>query len=74
MKTTVTIQNLKCESCKNAVTLKLNKIEGISNVEIDIPTASVTFEYKTHNIMEGLRMELKEMGYPITGDPNTVVS
>ncbi|OEJ99108.1 heavy metal transporter [Flavivirga aquatica] len=74
MRTTVSIQNMKCDGCKNAVIIKLNKVEGISNVEVDITTSHVSFDYATHNAMEGLRMELADMGYPITGDPNTIVS
>jgi len=69
MRAIFAIQNLKCDGCKNAVTIKLNKAEGISNVEIDVATRKVSFEYKSHNAMEGLRMELAAMGYPITGGP-----
>jgi len=74
MRTTVTIQNLKCEGCKNALKIKLSKIKGISNVKVNVSKSSVSFDYTTHNVMEGLRTELRDMGYPITGDPNTIVS
>lgn len=74
MRTTVTIQNLKCEGCKNALQIKLNKVDGISRVDVNVSESSVTFDYTTHNVIEGLRAELKDMGYPITGDPNTIVS
>lgn len=72
MRTTVTIQNLKCDGCKGAVTIRLNKTDGISNVVIDVSKSRVSFDYKTHNTLEGLRMDLKDMGYPITSDPNTI--
>ncbi|SHG54549.1 heavy-metal-associated domain-containing protein [Winogradskyella jejuensis] len=74
MRTTVHIQNMKCEGCKNALRIKLNKVDGISNVEINIADSSVAFDYTTHNVIEGLRAELRDMGYPITGDPNSIVS
>lgn len=70
----MTIQNLKCEGCKNALQIKLNKVDGISRVDVNVSESSVTFDYTTHNVIEGLRAELKDMGYPITGDPNTIVS
>tara|TARA_R110002051_G_scaffold7699_2_gene34171 strand:- start:4161 stop:4445 length:285 start_codon:yes stop_codon:yes gene_type:complete len=74
MRTTVTIQNLKCDGCKNTLQIRLSKIKGISNVNINVPKSTVSFNYMTHNVMEGLRAELSDMGYPITGDPNTIVS
>ncbi len=73
MRTTVTIQNLKCDACKSNVIHIISKMEGISNVSINIGKSALSFDYKTHNTMEGLRMELAEMGYPITEDPNTIV-
>ncbi len=74
MRTTVTIQNLKCEGCKNAIQKRMQQIVGISKVEIDVDSCSVSFDYRSHNAMEGLRAELTDLGYPITGDPNTIVS
>ncbi len=68
MRTTVTIQNLKCDGCKNTVTIKLHKVVGISNVEIDVAKSTLSFDYKTHNAMEGLRIELAAIGYPIILD------
>ncbi|WP_299210523.1 heavy-metal-associated domain-containing protein [uncultured Dokdonia sp.] len=72
MRTTVTIQNLQCDGCKNAVAIQLNKVEGISNIAIDVSRSSVSFDYSTHNTLEGLRMHLKEIGFPITNDPNRI--
>ena len=74
MRTTVHIQNMKCEGCKNALEIKLDKVNGISNVEVNIADSSVAFDYTTHNVIEGLRAELRDMGYPITGDPNSIVN
>ena len=74
MRTTVIIQNLKCAGCKNSIDRKLSKIIGISNLSIDVSTRSISFEYTTDNAMEGLRGQLDIMGYPITGDPNTIMA
>ena len=74
MRTTVTIQNLKCEGCKNAIAKRMAGILGISNIDIDVVSSEVSFDYKTHNALEGLRSELADIGYPITGDPNTIVA
>ncbi len=74
MHTTVIIQNLKCKGCKNTVNKYLEKIEGISNIKIDVETNHVSFNYKTDNAIENVRIELSELGYPIIGDPNTIAS
>ena len=73
METKVIIQNLKCDGCKNAITKRMQKIQGISNISINIDKSEVSFSYTTHNALEGLREELTDLGYPITGDPNTIL-
>ncbi|MEB2780737.1 heavy metal-associated domain-containing protein [Algoriphagus sp. C2-6-M1] len=72
MRATVIIENLKCDGCKNALQIKLSKIKGVSNVDINVSKSRVSFDYMTHNVMEGLRAELRDMGYPITEDPAIV--
>jgi hypothetical protein len=49
------------------------KVTGISNITINVSNSEVSFDYTTHNALEGLRITLSELGYPITGDPNTIV-
>ncbi|MGV6831240.1 MAG: heavy-metal-associated domain-containing protein [bacterium] len=72
MKTKVVIQNLQCPFCQNAVIKRMLKIEGVSNIHVDLENSEVAFEYTTHNVLEGLRENLSELGYPITTDPNTI--
>lgn len=74
MTTTVTIQNLKSNHCKNMVIHKMLYVEGITNVKIDLESAEVSFDYTTHNVLEGLRQKLSDLGYPITPDPNTITN
>lgn len=73
MRTTVKIQNLKCDSCKNAVAKKMLSVKGITDVIIDLDRFEVSFNYTTHNALEGLREELYNIGYPITKDPNRII-
>ena len=72
MRTTVNIQNLRCDACKKKVAMQLNKLEGISNIVIDVSSGTLSFDYRTHNTLEGLRMDLKAIGFPITKDPNRI--
>lgn len=73
MRTTVNIQNLKCNGCKRSIEVKLSKIKGISNIFIDVPENRVSFNYESQSVIEKLRKTLIDIGYPITGDPNTIV-
>ena len=72
MRTTVVIANLTCEHCKNTVEAQLKKVVGISNISINIKKSKVSFDYKTHNTLEGLRMDLEAIGFPITKDPSWI--
>lgn len=73
MQTLVTIQSLKCEECKDTVTQCLEKQPGISNIVIDIKAGDVSLDYVTHNSLEGARMELAKLGFPITRDPDVII-
>lgn len=72
MKAKVIIENINCESCKNAVIKRMKKEPGISNIKINKKSRVVYFSYTTHNVMEGLRHQLEDLGFPITTDLNTV--
>ena len=48
--------------------------EGVSNISIDVAKHEVRFNYTTHNVLEGLREALTDIGYPITKDPNTIIN
>lgn len=72
MRTTVIIQNLKCDTCRNTVVAAIDKFDTISNVDIDINLGTLSFDYKSHNAMEGLRFELARIGHPITEDPSII--
>lgn len=72
MRTKVIIQNLKCDGCKNAVSKRMLEVKGVSNISINVDRSEVTFNFTTHNVLEGLREALCDLGYPITEDPNTI--
>ena len=74
MKTTVIIENLKCDDCKNSVVAALKKFKGITNVDIDITKGSLSFDYRSHNAMEGLRYHLLQIGFPITKDKRVITN
>ena len=72
MRTTVIINSLKCDDCKNKVVAAINEVDGFSNIIIDIATGSLSLDFRSHNAFEGLRLHLSEIGHPITKDPNVI--
>lgn len=74
MRTSVIIENLKCDDCKNSVVAAIKKFKGITNYNIDITTGSLSLNYSSHNAIEGLRLYLLKIGHPITEDVSLIKS
>lgn len=74
MKTTLQIQNLKCGGCAHTVTTKLSAIENIENVNVDVDTDTVFFEYTAEAVLELVKEKLLTLGYPAVGESNSVTS
>lgn len=47
MKTSIIIQNLKCGGCANTISNKLEELKGISNIDVDVNTSKVSFNYNS---------------------------
>lgn len=74
MKTTYTIQNLKCGGCAHTITNKISELKNISEVQVNVDTSSVTFSHNTDQESQSVKEKLATLGYPIQGDKNSVVS
>ena len=70
MKTTVVIQNLKCNGCASTINNKLQAIENIDTITVDVENSSVSFEYDTEDTLEIVKKELHKLGYPLVGEDN----
>lgn len=68
MRTTVIIDKLRCDDCRNTVITILKNFKGITNYNIDITSGTLSFDYTSHNAIEGLRFYLAKIGHPITED------
>lgn len=71
MKTTIKVQNLKCEGCANTISKKLHNIESVSNVEVDVEKSLVEISYENEGIIETIKSTLNSLGYPEEGESNT---
>lgn len=74
MKTIVHIQNLKCDGCINTITKKLNALDDVSEVTIELEDNSVTFEYSEAHTLDVVKKTLAEIGYPEDGEQNSLTA
>lgn len=74
MKTTISVQNLKCGGCVNTITSKLSEINNIKNVQVDKETSGVTFTYEDLEDALKVKEKLKKLGYPEVNEKNSLGS
>ena len=74
MKTIVHIQNLKCGGCANTITKKLNALDDVSEVSVEVEDNSVTFEYLDEHTLDVVKETLAEIGYPEDGERNSLTT
>ncbi|MEZ4810344.1 MAG: heavy metal-associated domain-containing protein [Allomuricauda sp.] len=72
MMTKIAVQNLKCGGCANTIKRNLDKMEGISDVHVEIESAEVTFNFESDTRIDAVKQSLKTMGYPAMDDENTL--
>lgn len=71
METSFIIQNLKCGGCKNSIQRKLEHIDGINQVHVDVETSEVALHYTNEFVLDKATHELAQMGYPLAGADNS---
>lgn len=72
MKTIVHIQNLKCDGCVTTITKKLNALDDVSEVSVEVEDNSVTFEYSDEHTLNMVKKTLADIGYPEDGEVNSL--
>lgn len=72
MNTKIFIQNLKCNGCASTITKKLSHLENITDIKVDVEESSVAFNYKDNLDLEVVMETLKDNGYPVEGDSNSL--
>ena len=63
---TLSIPNISCGHCVNAIKKELGEVEGVSRVEGDPASKSVTLEWDAPATLEKIKDTLKEINYPAT--------
>jgi copper chaperone len=57
------VSNVKCGGCVSNIQKGLGEMDGITAVEVDIPTGEVTLQCDSPN-MTGIKEKLRTLGYP----------
>ena len=61
---TLTIPNISCGHCVMTIKKELSEIEGVSKVEGDPGSKSITLEWDLPTTFETINETLKEINYP----------
>ncbi len=72
MTTTIQIENLKCGGCAATIKKGILGIDSVSDVEVNVETSEVKVSHGD-NIVDRIKEKLSKLGYPETGDKNTVL-
>lgn len=72
MKNNFIVQNLKCGGCASTILKNIEKLEGISNVEVEVESSEVHFEHSSDAQLELVAATLKNLGYPIETEANNI--
>jgi copper chaperone len=63
--TTITVDGMTCGHCENAVQTEVGKLDGVTDVAVDLATGQVTISAETAPDAGALREAVEEAGYEI---------
>lgn len=70
MKASILIQNLKCGGCAKTITSKLSDLQNVSDINVDVDSARVSFTYQNADDTLLVIEKLKSLGYPTIDSKN----
>jgi len=62
----VSVENIKCGGCANTIRTRLEKLDGIDSVMVDVESGRVTVD-GDGNTRQNVIERLASLGYPETG-------
>ena len=63
--TTITVDGMTCGHCVSAVRSEVGKLEGVTDVSVDLPTGKVTIVGDQAPDPDALRAAVEEAGYEV---------
>ena len=73
MRHSIEVQNLRCGGCANTITKKLNSINHLDNIDVDIEQSKISFNYTHDNDVTVAKNMLKSLGYPEVDEQNSLL-
>lgn len=74
MKTSITVQNLKCGGCAKTIISNLEKISALSNINVDVEKATILFSHQNTSDVLLVKNTLKFLGYPSINQENSILT
>ncbi len=62
---TLYADDISCQHCAMTIKRELGAVAGISNVQVDVPSKAVAFEYSDDEALARAKALLDEIGYPV---------
>lgn len=66
------LQNLKCGGCANTITKTIDKSGAAENIVVNAETGEVSFDLNDETLLDGIKLDLANKGYPVVGDSNSL--
>ncbi len=63
----IKVENIKCGGCAHSIKTGLQKIKGVSKVDIDIENGIIHLESQSQIMRDEVILKLHSMGYPEPG-------
>ena len=64
--TTVTAPDIVCGGCANAIKNAFGRIDGVTNVEVDVGTKKVAVDHEPAITREDIVKVMDDAGFPVT--------
>lgn len=67
-KTTLQVPEVHCDHCKTSLEGAVGALDGVANVEVSIPDASIDVDYNESSVsLDIIKSTIEEQGYAVFG-------
>lgn len=66
--TTYAVTGMSCQHCVDAVTAEVGRISGVEQVQVDLPSGTVTVASDAPLALEAVRAAIDEAGYDLADE------
>ena len=66
-KTTFKAPAISCQHCAMTITRALANVQGIGEVEVNVPNKTITLAYADSQALARAKAVLEDIGYPVSG-------